>query len=85
MIVMELYFIFILVSFVARAASRQRHVAITVGPCNLTTFPTLPVGGNQSTRKKPSTFDINLYPFLTRTGLESHSEVPTENYRRPWR
>ena len=54
---MSLYFfIFFLFNFATRAGSPQQREPITVAPNYLPTLSTFPVGGNRSTRRKPTTF-----------------------------
>ena len=47
---------FFLFSFATRAGSPQQREPITLGPCYLAHPSQLPVGGNRSTRGKPTTF-----------------------------
>ena len=63
---------FFLFSFATREGSPQQREPITVGPYYLTPLSTFPVGGNRSTRRKPTTFGRALtILFHTRTGFES--------------
>ena len=48
--------LFYLFSFATRAGSPQQREPVTVGPYYLTPLSTFPVGGNRSTRRKPTTF-----------------------------
>ena len=47
-----------------RAGSPQQRQPITVGPYYLATLSTFPVGGNRSTRRKPTTFGRALTILL---------------------
>ena len=53
------FFIY-LFNFATRAGSPQQREPITVGPYYLPTLSTFPVGGNRSTRRKPTTFSRAL-------------------------
>ena len=48
--------LFFLFNFATRAGSPQQREPITVAPNYLPTLSTFPVGGNRSTRRKPTTF-----------------------------
>ena len=49
-------YLFIYLALPTRAGSPRQHMPITVGPFYLTPLSTFPVGGNRSTRGKPTTF-----------------------------
>ena len=51
------YFILIFLAFTTRAGSPQQREPITVGHITYPTLSTFPVGVNQSTRRKPTTFN----------------------------
>ena len=51
-----IYLFIYLFSFATRAGSPQQREPVTVGPYYLTPLSVFPVGGNQSTRRKPTTF-----------------------------
>ena len=50
------YFILLFLAFTTRAGSPQQPEPITVGHITYPTLSTFPVGVNQSTRRKPTTF-----------------------------
>ena len=52
----SIFFYFILLSFATRAGSPQQREPISVDLYYLTHLSTFPVGGNRSTRRKPTTF-----------------------------
>ena len=67
------YLKFIYLALPTRTGSPQQHVPITVGSFTSPTLSTFPVGGNQSTWRKPMTFDrVLTFTLHMRTGFESH-------------
>ena len=64
----EIY-LFIYLTSPTRAGSPQQLMPITVGPHYLPTLSTFPVGGNRSTRRKPTTFRRALTCTLLTWGL----------------
>jgi hypothetical protein len=68
--------------YVCRTGSPQQHLPITVGPFTKPTLSTFPVGGNPSTRRKPTTFGraLTFTLFTWGLGLSCIEKVITETW-----